>query len=52
MNAEKIKSTITFFKSKELINSILDAFALMLEKTLESPLDCKEIHPVYSKGNQ
>ena len=24
----------------------------MLEKTLESPLDCKEIKPVHSKGNQ
>ena len=24
----------------------------MLEKTLESPLDCKEIHPFHSKGNQ
>ena len=24
----------------------------MLEKTLESPLDCKEIQPVDSKGNQ
>ena len=24
----------------------------MLEKTLESPLDCKEIKPVYPKGNQ
>ena len=24
----------------------------MLEKTLESPLDCKEIQPVRSKGNQ
>ena len=24
----------------------------MLEKTLESPLDCKEIKPVNSKGNQ
>ena len=22
-----------------------------LEKTLESPLDCKEIHPVHSKGD-
>ena len=22
----------------------------MLEKTLESPLDCKEIQPVHSKG--
>ena len=24
----------------------------MLEKTLESPLDCKEIQPVHSKGGQ
>ena len=24
----------------------------MLEKILESPLDCKEIQPVYSKGDQ
>ena len=24
----------------------------MLEKTLESPLDCKKIQPVYPKGNQ
>ena len=23
-----------------------------LEKTLESPLDCKEIQPVHPKGNQ
>ena len=24
----------------------------MLEKTVESPLDCKEIKPVHPKGNQ
>ena len=24
----------------------------MLKKTLESPLDCKEIQPVHPKGNQ
>ena len=24
----------------------------MLEKTLESPLDCKEIQPAHSKGDQ
>ena len=24
----------------------------MFEKTLESPLDCKEMQPVYPKGNQ
>ena len=27
-------------------------WAVELEKTLESPLDCKKIKPVYSKGNQ
>ena len=31
----------------------IDAFAtVVLEKTLESPLDCKEIQPVHSKGDQ
>ena len=25
---------------------------VVLEKTLESPMDCKEIQPVHSKGNQ
>ena len=31
----------------------IDAFGTMvLEKTLESPLDCKEIQPVHSKGDQ
>ena len=27
-------------------------WTVMLEKTLESPLDCKEIQPVNNKGNQ
>ena len=27
-------------------------WSVVLEKTLESPLDCKEIQPVHSKGNQ
>ena len=27
-------------------------WTVVLEKTLESPLDCKEIQPVYSNGNQ
>ena len=26
-------------------------WTVVLEKTLESPLDCKEIHPVHPKGN-
>ena len=30
----------------------IDVFELVLEKTLESPLDCKEIKPVNPKGNQ
>ena len=29
-----------------------DTFELWLEKTLESPLDCKEIQPVHPKGYQ
>ena len=27
-------------------------WTVVLEETLESPLDCKEIHPVHPKGNQ
>ena len=27
-------------------------WTVVLEKTVESPLDCKEIQPVYPKGNQ
>ena len=27
-------------------------WTVVLEKTLESPLDCKEIHPVHSEGDQ
>ena len=30
----------------------IDAIEMVLEKTLESPLDCKEIQPVHSKGDQ
>ena len=31
----------------------IDAFETgVLEKTLESPLDCKEIQPVHSEGDQ
>ena len=26
--------------------------SVVLEKTLESPLDCKEIQPVHSEGDQ
>ena len=30
----------------------IDAFELWCWKTLESPLDCKEIQPVHPKGDQ
>ena len=30
----------------------IDAFELWCWRRLESPLDCKEIQPVHSKGNQ
>ena len=30
----------------------IDAFEVVLEKTPESPLNCKEIQPVHSKGDQ
>ena len=30
----------------------IDAFSLWCWRTLESPLDCKEIKPVSRKGNQ
>ena len=30
----------------------IDAFDVVLEKTLESPLGCKEIQPVHPKGDQ
>ena len=37
---------------KMLICSSLCFWTVVLEKTLESPLDCKEIQPVHSKGDQ
>ena len=30
----------------------IDAFELVLEKSLENPLDCKEIQPADSEGDQ
>ena len=40
-------------KTRDLFKKIRDTkWTLVLEKTLESPLDCKEIQPVHPKGNQ
>ena len=35
-----------------LLNSKASSMLLTLKKILESPLDCKEIQPVYSEGDQ
>ena len=37
---------------KKAERQCIDAFDVVLEKTLESPLDCKEINPDNPKGNQ
>ena len=44
----------SFMRIKYNCDSLrIDAFELwLLEQTLESPLDCKEIQPVHSKGDQ
>ena len=41
---------IVYLKFK--LNSVYSFQTVMLEKTLESPLDCREIKPVNPKGNQ
>ena len=37
---------------RKLSTEELMLWTVVLEKTLESPLDCKEIQPVHSKGDQ
>ena len=37
---------------RKLSTEELMLWSVVLEKTLESPLDCKEIHPVHPKGDQ
>ena len=37
---------------KKVERRSIDAFELWCWRTLESPLDCKEIQPVNPKGNQ
>ena len=41
---------LAYKESWELKNCCF--WSMVLEKTLESPLDCKEIQPVHPKGNQ
>ena len=37
---------------KKLSTKELMLLTVVLEKTLENPLDCKEIQPVHSRGDQ
>ena len=37
---------------KKAVRRRIDAFELWCWRRLESPLDCKEIQPVHSKGDQ
>ena len=39
------------YKESWVLNNLC-FWTVMLEKTLETPLDCKEIQPVHPKGNQ
>ena len=38
--------------TKEAEHQRIDAFKLVLERTLESPLDCKKFKSINPKGNQ
>ena len=48
MNCENFCSSSV----KNAIGNLIGIVLNLLEKTLESPLDCKEIQPVHSKGGQ
>ena len=47
------KEILLFIISTHLTKYIFYLYiTVVLEKTLESPLDCKEIQPVHSEGDQ
>ena len=47
---KKIRDTKGTFHAK--MGSIKERNGMVLEKTLEGPLECKEIQPVHSEGDQ
>ena len=49
--AQEIKSDTVSTVSTSISHEVMGPDAVMLEKTLESPLDCKKIQPVRPKGN-
>ena len=46
------KECIYIYAIKKADRQRIDAFKLVLEKTLESPLDSKEVQPVNPQGNR
>ena len=50
MSSESFK--ILSFTVRGLIHMVFIFWTVVLEKTLESPLDCKEIQPVHCEGDQ
>ena len=53
INAEDIyKDTFFFLTGDHLLHGRHFFRTVVLVKTLESPLDCKEIQPVHPKGDQ
>ena len=50
MQSQNLTNDVLF--SYTIITVVFLSFNLVLEKTLETPLDCKEIQPVHSEGDQ
>ena len=50
----KLICTVVLVSSVQQSDSVIDIHTstVVLEKTLGSPLDCKEIQPIHPKGNQ
>ena len=46
------EETLEVIKTDFLFLVVVVVFNVVLEKTLESPLDCNEIQPVHSEGDQ
>ena len=52
LQARILEWVATSFSKRNLGTKELMFLTVVLEKTLESPLDCKEIQPFNPKGNQ
>ena len=53
--SEKVGLKLNFQKTKIMVSGPSTSWEIdgvVLEKTLESPLDCKEAQPVHPKGDQ